>query len=62
MDPEIRDVENGVGDIREKLIGDDIDSMACINSNVILHGGHRYILAASPQHILAAAHRSAPPL
>lgn len=44
-------VENGAGDIREKRIGDNLDPMACINSNLILHGGHRYIRAASPQHI-----------
>ena len=44
-------VENGVVNIREKRIGDNLDSMASINADLILDGRHRHIRPASPQHI-----------
>lgn len=44
-------VENGVVNIREKRIGDNLDSMARINADLILDGRHRHIRPASPQHI-----------
>ena len=44
-------VENGVVNIREKRIGDNLDSMARTNADLILDGRHRHIRPASPQHI-----------